>query len=70
VWQWTSVFTDARGGWSAPLRGDGWYRPSGSGWYFRGCGCDLGRHAKYLLVAPSADRRGTVGFRCVVDAAA
>ena len=24
-------------------------------------------HAKYLLMAPSLDRAGTIGFRCVAD---
>jgi hypothetical protein len=28
----------------------------------------LTEHGKYLLIAPSKDRAGTLGFRCVVDA--
>jgi len=28
----------------------------------------LGEHGKLLLMAPSMDRSGAIGFRCVVDA--
>jgi hypothetical protein len=30
----------------------------------------LDQHGKWLMMSPSMDRRGTIGFRCVVDAAA
>ncbi len=66
VWQWTDEFEDAHAR-SAILRGGSYYQPSGSMWYdpqaYR-----LDEHGKYLLMAPSIDRLGTVGFRCVVDA--
>ncbi len=66
VWQWTDEFLDehTRAG---ILRGGGYYRPSGSRWYFPSA-YKLTEHGKYLLIAPSKDRSGTVGFRCVKDA--
>ena len=68
VWQWTDEFEDAHTR-SATLRGGSYYQPSGSMWYFPQA-YRLDEHGKYLLMAPSLDRSGTVGFRCVVDAAA
>lgn len=74
VWQWTNEFVDdhTRAG---LVRGGAWYRATGSDWYFPG---DLNAsadhpvlantHNKLLLMAPSYDRHGTVGFRCVMDA--
>lgn len=66
VWQWTDEFTDehTRAG---ILRGGSYYQPQGSGWYFPQA-YKLNEHGKYLLMAPSTDRSGTVGFRCVADA--
>ena len=66
VWQWTDEFLDehTRAG---ILRGGGYYRPAGSRWYFPSA-YKLSEHGKYLLIAPSKDRSGTVGFRCVKDA--
>jgi gamma-glutamyl hercynylcysteine S-oxide synthase len=66
VWQWTDEVVDehTRNG---ILRGGGYYRPSGSRWYFPSA-YKLTEHGKYLLIAPSKDRSGTVGFRCVKDA--
>jgi hypothetical protein len=49
------------------VRGGGSYRPKTSGWYFPR-NTKLSEHQKYLLMAPSKDRAGTLGFRCVVDA--
>ena len=66
VWQWTDEFQDEHTR-AAIVRGGGYYRPSGSNWYFPR-NKNLGEHGKYLLMAPSKDRSGTVGFRCVVDA--
>ena len=40
-----------------------------SGWYFRQA-LDLDTHNKYLLMDNSYERAATVGFRCIVDAAA
>jgi iron(II)-dependent oxidoreductase len=65
VWQWTEEFVDehTRGG---ILRGGGYYRPQGSIWYFPQA-YKLNEHGKLLLMSPSMDRSGGVGFRCVVD---
>lgn len=65
IWQWTEEFVDehTRGG---ILRGGSYYQPQGSIWYFPQA-YRLDEHGKLLLVSPSMDRSGTVGFRCVVD---
>jgi formylglycine-generating enzyme required for sulfatase activity len=68
VWQWTDEYVDAHTR-AAVLRGGGYYRPSGSMWYFPR-NTRLEQHAKYLLIAASKDRSSMLGFRCVVDAAA
>ena len=65
IWQWTDEFADAHTR-TAILRGGSYYRPSGSGWYFP-YAYQLNEHGKYLLMAPSKDRAGTLGFRCVKD---
>ena len=65
VWQWTDEYVDehTRGG---ILRGGSYYQPQGSLWYFpQTYRNDL--HAKLLLMAPSKDRSGALGFRCVKD---
>ena len=66
VWQWTDEFVDehTRAG---ILKGGSFYQPQGSLWYFPQA-YKVTEHGKYLLMAPSIDRSGTVGFRCVVDA--
>ena len=66
VWQWTDEFVDEHTR-SAILRGGSYYRPQGSRWYFPDV-YRLDEHGKYLLMAPSIDRAGTAGFRCVKDA--
>jgi len=66
IWQWTDEFQDEHTR-AAILRGGGYYRPSGSRWYFPSA-YKLAEHGKYLLTAPSKDRAGTLGFRCVADA--
>lgn len=66
VWQWTDEFEDAHTR-SAILRGGSYYQPQGSMWYFPRA-YRLDEHGKYLLMAPSVDRSGTVGFRCAADA--
>jgi gamma-glutamyl hercynylcysteine S-oxide synthase len=66
VWQWTDEFVDPHTR-AAILRGGSYYQPQGSGWYFPQA-YRLDEHGKYLLMAPSLDRAGTVGFRCVKDA--
>ena len=68
VWQWTDEFVDdhTRAG---ILRGGSYYRPQGSVWYFPQAYRN-DQHGKLLLMAPSYDRSGGVGFRCVKDAEA
>jgi len=67
VWQWTDEYLDdhSRGG---ILRGGSYFKPQGSRWYFPNK-IELNTHGKLLLMAPSKDRAGTLGFRCAVDAA-
>jgi gamma-glutamyl hercynylcysteine S-oxide synthase len=66
VWQWTEEFTDEHTR-AAILRGGEYYQPQGSIWYFPQA-YKLNQHGKLLLTAPSLDRSGGVGFRCVQDA--
>jgi formylglycine-generating enzyme required for sulfatase activity len=65
VWQWTDEYQDEHTR-SAILRGGSYYRPQGSIWYFPQA-YQNDQHGKLLLMAPSIDRSGAVGFRCVVD---
>lgn len=67
VWQWTDEFFDehTRAG---ILRGGSYYQPQGSIWYFPQAYRN-DQHGKLLLMAPSYDRSGTLGFRCVKDIA-
>jgi iron(II)-dependent oxidoreductase len=66
VWQWTDEYVDdhTRGG---ILKGGSYYQPQGSIWYFPQAYRN-DQHGKLLLMAPSYDRSGALGFRCVVDA--
>jgi formylglycine-generating enzyme required for sulfatase activity len=66
VWQWTDEYVDdhTRAG---ILRGGSHYQPQGSIWYFPQAYRN-DQHGKLLLMAPSYDRSGGLGFRCVVDA--
>jgi formylglycine-generating enzyme required for sulfatase activity len=66
VWQWTDEFQDEHTR-AAILRGGSYYEPQGSKWYFPRAFRNT-EHGKYLLMAPSKDRAGTLGFRCVLDA--
>jgi formylglycine-generating enzyme required for sulfatase activity len=66
VWQWTDEFADEHTR-TAALRGGSYYQPQNAKWYFPQA-YRLDQHGKYLLMAPSKDRAGTLGFRCVVDA--
>ena len=52
---------------AAILRGGSYYQPQGSIWYFPQAYRN-DQHGKLLLMAPSYDRSGTLGFRCVKDA--
>ena len=66
VWQWTDEYVDEHTRF-AILRGGSHYRPLGSIWYFPQA-YKNNQHGKLLLMAPSYDRSGAVGFRCVKDA--
>ena len=66
VWQWTDEHEDEHTR-AAILRGGSYYQPQGSFWYFPQAYRN-DQHGKLLLMAPSKDRAGTLGFRCVVDA--
>jgi iron(II)-dependent oxidoreductase len=65
VWQWTDEYQDDHTR-AAILRGGSYYQPSGSIWYFPQAYRN-DEHGKFLLMAPSEDRSGGVGFRCVMD---
>lgn len=67
VWQWTAEFVDEHTR-AAALRGGSSYHPRTSHWYFPQAH-RLDQHGKYLLMAPSKDRSGLLGFRCVADSA-
>lgn len=66
VWQWTDEYMDEHTR-AAVLRGGNYYQPQGSIWYFPEAYRN-DQHGKLLLMAPSYDRSGTVGFRCAADA--
>ena len=66
VWQWTDEYVDEHTR-AAILRGGNHYQPQGSIWYFPQAYRNE-QHGKLLLMAPSYDRSGGVGFRCVKDA--
>lgn len=68
VSQWTGEFTDEHTR-AAILRGGSYHQPQGSIWYFPQAYRN-DQHGKLLLMAPSYDRAGTVGFRCAMDARA
>ncbi len=65
VWQWTDEYVDEHTR-SAILRGGSYYQPQGSQWYFPQA-YQNNQHGKILLMAPSIDRAGTLGFRCATD---
>ena len=65
VWQWTDEYLDEHTR-AAIVRGGSYYQPQGSHWYFPQA-YKLTEHGKYLLMAPSKDRSGALGFRCVAD---
>ncbi len=66
VWQWTDEYVDEHTR-AAIVRGGSHYQPQGSIWYFPQAYRNE-QHGKLLLMAPSYDRSGTLGFRCVKDA--
>jgi formylglycine-generating enzyme required for sulfatase activity len=66
VWQWTDEYVDEHTR-AAIVRGGSHYQPQGSIWYFPQA-YRSNQHGKLLLMAPSYDRSGAIGFRCVKDA--
>ena len=66
VWQWTDEYVDEHTR-AAIVRGGSHYQPQGSIWYFPQAYRNE-QHGKLLLMAPSYDRSGALGFRCVKDA--
>ncbi len=78
VWQWTESERND-GNRYVLLRGGSFYQVGGSAWYFdRFVHFGLGQgewsarptnyHTKLFLMSPGADRKATIGFRCVKDA--
>jgi formylglycine-generating enzyme required for sulfatase activity len=68
VWQWTDEFTDEHTR-AAILRGGSYYQPQGTlKFFYFPQAYRNDQHGKLLLMAPSKDRAGTVGFRCAADA--
>ena len=67
VWQWTDEYRDDHTR-AAIVRGGSHYRPGGTRWYFPQAYRN-DQHGKYLLMAPSLDRSGAIGVRCVKDVA-
>jgi gamma-glutamyl hercynylcysteine S-oxide synthase len=65
VRQWTDEYVDDHRR-AAILRGGSHSRPSGSIWSFPEAHRN-DQHGKLLLIAPSHDRSGTVGFRCAKE---
>jgi formylglycine-generating enzyme required for sulfatase activity len=65
VWQWTDEYQDEHTR-AAVVRGGSYYQAQGSIWYFPQAYRN-DEHGKLLLMAPSEDRSGTIGFRCVMD---
>jgi iron(II)-dependent oxidoreductase len=65
VWQWTDEYIDEHTR-AAIVRGGSHYQPQGSMWYFPQA-YKNDQHGKLLLMAPSYDRSGALGFRCVKD---
>jgi gamma-glutamyl hercynylcysteine S-oxide synthase len=66
IWQWTDEAVDEHTR-AAIVRGGSYYQPQGSIWYFPQA-YRLNEHGKLLLMSPSMDRSGALGFRCVRDA--
>jgi gamma-glutamyl hercynylcysteine S-oxide synthase len=66
IWQWTDEVVDEHTR-AAIVRGGSYYQPQGSIWYFPQA-YRLNEHGKLLLMSPSMDRSGALGFRCVRDA--
>ena len=68
VWQYTDEFQDDHTR-AVVLRGGSKYRPASEKEYYFPQALELDSHNKYFLFDDSYERAGTVGFRCLVDAA-
>lgn len=66
VWQWTNAVVDTHTR-ASILGGGSYYQPQNSIWCFPET-YKLNEHGKYLLIAQSKDRAGTLGFCYVLDA--
>lgn len=67
VWEYTDqVLSDGWHRWCL-IRGGSYYLPKGSPWYAEGGAQPVYHHHKFLMMAPSLDRCGTIGFRCVLS---
>jgi len=65
VWEWIDVqLSDGWNRWCL-IRGGSYYNARGSMWYVEGGAQPVHHHHKFLLMNPSLDRCGTIGFRCV-----
>lgn len=69
VWEWTESERDDGHTRFCILRGGGWFKPEGSGWYVQGGPQPCTSHTKFLLLWPGLDRCATIGFRCAADPA-
>ena len=64
VWEWIDVVvSDGWHNWCF-IRGGSYYNARGSMWYTEGGAQPVYHHHKFLLMNPSLDRCGTIGFRC------
>ena len=69
VWEWTESERDDGHTRYAIIRGGSYLKVAGSIWYNASGAQPNDCHEKILLMYPGLDRCGTVGFRCVKDAA-
>ena len=69
VWEWTESERDDGHTRYAIIRGGSYLKVEGSIWYNASGAQPNDCHEKILLMYPGLDRCGTVGFRCVKDAA-
>ena len=69
VWEWTESERDDGHTRYAIIRGGSYLKVEGSIWYNSSGAQPNDCHEKILLMYPGLDRCGTVGFRCVKDAA-
>lgn len=68
VWQLTADQYENEAYYFTIIRGGSYYHPTQSIWYVTGGPLPVDHPEMLLLMAPSLNRNGTVGFRCVMDA--